>query len=287
MSFKTFKARVFLALCAVLISVFTAGINNAQSGTSNITGAVKDQQGAAIPGATVKLSNPETGFTRNSITSDDGVFTFPSISPGKYNIEITASNFKTSIIRDIDARVDNTSTQDVTLQTGEVSAVVDVTANSIDSIVNTQDASLGNNFVPQQIQQLPTDLRQVADLLTLQPGVTREGYVAGSRSDQSNITLDGVDINDQQTGGRVDQFQTTQGTVLRLTTEAVEEFRITTTNPNANQGRSSGAQISLVSKSGTNNFHGSAFYFYCPSPPKRVFKNPLSKLGDQAKATLG
>ncbi|MEO8073883.1 MAG: TonB-dependent receptor, partial [Acidobacteriota bacterium] len=119
--------------------------------------------------------------------------------------------------------------------------------------------------VPQQITQLPTDLRNVADLLTLQPGVTREGYVAGSRSDQSNITLDGVDINDQQTGGRTDQFQTSQGTVLRLTTEAVEEFRITTTNANANQGRSSGAQISLVSKSGSNSFHGAGFYFYRPT----------------------
>jgi hypothetical protein len=83
-----------------------------------------------------------------------------------------------------------------------VSAVVDVTANTIDSVVNTQDAALGNNFVPRQISELPTDLRRVADLLTLQPGVTREGYVAGGRSDQANILLDGIDINDQQNGGR-------------------------------------------------------------------------------------
>jgi hypothetical protein len=265
MSFKTFKAKFFLALCAVLISVFTAGIINAQSGTSNIRGAVKDQQDAAIPGATVKLTNPDTGFTRSTTTTEDGIFTFPTISPGKYNIEITASNFKTSIVRDIDALVDNTSTQDVTLQAGEVSAIVDVTAASIESIVNTQDASLGNNFVPQQITQLPTNLRNVNDLMTLQPGVTREGYTAGSRSDQSNITLDGIDINDQQTGGRTSQFQTTQDSVLRVTTESVAEFRITTTNPNANQGRSSGAQISLITKAGTNDFHGAAYYFYRPT----------------------
>ena len=265
MSFKTFKARIFLASCAVLISVFTAGIINAQSGTSNIRGAVKDQQGAAIPGATVKLTNPDTGFTRTTTTSDDGNFTFPTIPSGKYTIEITGSNFKTSIVRDIDALVDNTFTQDVTLQAGEVSAIVDVNANSIESIINTQDASLGNNFVPKQITELPTNLRRVTDLMTLQPGVTREGYVAGGRSDQANVTLDGVDVNDQQTGGRTSSFQTTQNTVLRLTTEAVEEFRITTNNPNANQGRSSGAQISLVTKSGTNDFHGSAFYFYRPT----------------------
>jgi len=122
----------------------------------------------------------------------------------------------------------------VTVELGDVSAVVDVTANNIESVINTQDASIGNNFVPQQITQLPTNLRRVNDLLTLQPGVTREGYTAGSRSDQSNITLDGVDINDQQTGGRTEQFQTTQDSVLRATTESVEEFRITTTNANAN-----------------------------------------------------
>lgn len=101
--------------------------------------------------------------------------------------------------------------------------------------------------------------------MTLQPAVTREGYVAGGRSDQANILLDGVDINDQQTGGRGAQFQTTQDTVLRATTESVEEFRITTTNANANQGRSSGAQISLITRRGTNAFNGAVYYFYRPT----------------------
>jgi hypothetical protein len=151
------------------------------------------------------------------------------------------------------------------MEPGDVSVVVDVTSNSIDAVINNQDASIGNNFEPKQITQLPTDLRRVADLLTLQPGVTREGYVAGGRSDQANVILDGIDINDQQTGGRGTQFQTTQDTVLRSTAESVEEFRIITTNPNANQGRSSGAQISLITKPGTNNFHGAAYYFYRPT----------------------
>ncbi len=94
----------------------------------------------------------------------------------------------------------------------------------------------------------------------------KRAYVNGGRRRPiRNITLDGVDINDQQTGGRGEQFSTSQGSVLRITTEAVEEFRITTTNANANQGRSSGAQISLVTKSGTNNFHGVGFGFYRPT----------------------
>ncbi len=265
MNLNTLKMKAFAAFSAMLLSVFLVGNINAQSGTTGISGTVKDQQGAVVPGATVTLTNPNTGFSRTVTTSDVGNYSFPAISPGTYQIEVRANNFKKTIVRDVQALVDNPIVQNVSLELGDVSAIVDVTSGDIESVVNTQDASLGNNFVPQQITQLPTDLRKVTDLLTLQPGVTREGYVAGSRSDQSNITLDGVDINDQQTGGRTDQFQTTQDSVLRLTTEAVEEFRITTTNANANQGRSSGAQISLISKSGTNNFHGAGFYFYRPT----------------------
>src|SRR2546430_15334058 len=119
-------------------------------------------------------------------------------------------------------------------------------------LVNHDDASLGNNFVNQQITQLPLEARNVLSLVTLQPGVTPSGYVTGARSDQSNITLDGVDINESQTND-------VGSPVLRLNSEAIEEFRVTTANPNANQGRSSGAQISLITKSGSNNWHAALF----------------------------
>lgn len=237
----------------------------AQSGTSGIRGTVSDQNGATVAGAAVMLTNPETGFSRTVTSGSDGGYNFLGIPPATYRIEIQASGFKKLVSSNVQALVDSAVNLNLALETGDVSAVVDVTSNTIDSIVNTQDASLGNNFVPAQITQLPTGLRRVADLLTLQPGVTREGYVGGGRSDQANILLDGVDINDQQDGGRATQFQTSQFTVLRATTESVEEFRITTTNGNANQGRSSGAQVSLVTKSGTNSLRGSLFYFYRPT----------------------
>ncbi len=285
MNFNILKKKALTALLAMVFSVFLVGNINAQSGTTGIKGAVKDQQNAAIPGATVKLNNPNTGFSRTVTTTDDGIYTFPAIAPGTYQIEVTANGFKKTVVRDIQALVDNPIEVNVPLELGDVSVTVDVTSGDIESIVNTQDASIGNNFVPQQITQLPTSLRRVNDLLTLQPGVTREGYSAGSRSDQANITLDGVDINDQQTGGRTDQFQTTQDSALRATTESVEEFRITTTNPNANQGRSSGAQISLVTKSGTNSFHGAVFYFYRPTAfSANNFFNNLSVEPDTGKS---
>lgn len=265
MNFSILTNRVIATFTMVLMSLSIVGSAIAQSGTTGISGMVTDQNGAAVPGASVKLMNPSTGFERTATTSDDGKFNFPTIPPATYRIEVEAANFKKLVNSNVKVLVDSPIEVNLTLEPGAVTAVVDVTANTIDSIVNNQDATVGNNFVGQQIRQLPTELRRVADLLSLQPGVTIDGYVNGGRSDQANITLDGVDINDQQTGGRTSQFQRQQETVLRITAEAVDEFRITTTNPNANQGRSSGAQISLVTRGGTNDFHGSLFYFHRPT----------------------
>ncbi len=262
---KATKTISFFCFIVLLFTAFLAGSANAQSGTSGVRGVVVDQAGAVVPGATVRLSNPATGFSRSVITDNSGRYNFASIPPATYRVEVEASGFKKLLNTNVVGSVDGIAEFTFALEPGAVTAVVDVTSGSIESIVNTHDAAIGNNFVPEQIIQLPTDLRQVNDLLALQPGVTRDGYVAGGRSDQANITLDGVDINDQQTGGRDFGGDTTQGSALRSTTESVEEFRITTVGANANQGRSSGAQISLVTKSGTNNFRGSAFYFLRPT----------------------
>ncbi len=253
------RAKIFLLFLTMFISATFIGNTFAQSGTTGISGIITDQAGAVVPGATVKLTNPANGFTRNIVTGNDGRFSFASILPDKYVIEIEAANFKKTIRRDIEALVENPVSLTISLEPGDVSVTVDVTSNDVESIVNTEDASLGNNFNTRQIQQLPTDSRNVNSLLSLQPGVTREGYVNGGRSDQSNITLDGIDVNDQQLG-------TAFFSVLRATAESVEEFRVTTTNANADRGRSSGAQISLITKSGDNNLHGSAFWL-----PRRTF----------------
>lgn len=258
MKFSRLKTKVFLFLTTMLFSVFLISSVHAQSGTSSINGTVSDQNGSAVAGASVRLSNASTGFTRTIVTNDEGNYTFASILPGTYTIEVEAANFKKTIRNDVKALVDSTIGVDFSLQPGDVSAVVDVTGDGgIETIINTQDQTLGNNFVSQQIQQLPTDSRNIPDLLSLQPGVTKEGYVSGGRSDQANITLDGIDVNDQQTGAAF-------SSVLRITSEAVDEFRITTTTPNANQGRSSGAQISLITRGGSNQFRGVLFEFHRP-----------------------
>ncbi len=249
--------RSYSTFCALLLTAFLAVSASAQSGTTTINGVITDQNGAAVPGASVKLTNPATGFNRTVTTNNDGAYAFSSIVPGTYVLEVEAAKFKKAVKRDVRASVDSTLAVSIALEPGEVSAVVDVTGGDIESVINTQDATVGNNFVSQQIQQLPTDSRNIPDLLSLQPGVTKEGYVSGGRSDQANITLDGIDVNDQQTGAAF-------SSILRITAESIEEFRITTTNPNANQGRSSGAQISLITRSGTNKWRGVLFEFHRP-----------------------
>jgi hypothetical protein len=226
-----------------------------QAGSSTVRGTAVDQQEAVIPGANVTLANPSTGFARTQTTNEAGKFSFELIPPGSYTLEVESSGFKKRVMKDVQALVGVPSDVRVQMELGSVSETVTVEAASSALAVNTQDASLGNVFVTNQIVELPLEARNVQTLLSLQPGVTQDGYVAGARSDQSNVTLDGVDVNEAQTNA-LDSI------VLRLNSEAVREFRVATLNSNADQGRSSAAQVNVVTKTGTNGFHGAGFEFY-------------------------
>jgi len=271
-----------LALClgTVLCVLLCASAVWGQTGTSGINGAVSDPQGKPIPGAKVTLTNLATNATRTMKSTDAGTYVFDLITPGDYRIEVEVKGFKRAVVDSVVALVGKETETDVHLEIGEISQVVEVRmAEAV--VINTQDASLGSVFETSQISQLPLEARNLVDLLSLQPGSTREGYVTGARADQSNVTLDGVDINNAQTGNAevpratnmlvigqldTDRGNITTGPVLRLNTEAIEEFRVTTANGNANEGRSSGAQLNFVTKSGSNNWHGAAFEFYRGTP---------------------
>jgi Carboxypeptidase regulatory-like domain len=249
------SVRLVLALGAILGIAFLCGAAFGQTATSSVRGTVKDPQGNVVVGATATLSNPKTGFSRTTTSNDSGQFSFESIPPGTYRVEIEAKNFKKASVTDVQALVSKPTDLTVQLEIGAVTETVSVQAGAGEALLNTQDGSIGNNFVAHQISQLPLNARNVAGLLSLQPGVTPSGFVAGGRSDQANLTLDGVDVNEQQTG---DAFTP----VLRVSPDTVEEFRVTTTNPNASQGRSAGAQVELVTKSGTNQWHGNLFEYH-------------------------
>ncbi len=174
-----------------------------------------------------------------------------------------AAGFSEAVVSDVRLLVNTPSTVDIHFTVGAVQQSVSVTADTVQ--VNTQDATLGNAIGTRPILELPFDARNVIGLLSIQPGVTyfgdpsqrddyRSGSVNGGKSDQGNVTLDGVDVNDEQ-------FRTAFTSVLRTTLDSVQEFRTTTTNGGADVGRSSGAQVALVTKSGTNSINGSLYEY--------------------------
>lgn len=257
-----------LMLCALIFPLLSSHNAFAQIGTSSVSGTVADPQGNVVAGATVTLTNPEKNFTRTQTTNESGVYAFTAIPPDTYALEVSTEGFKKVVLNDVRAPVNTPTDVNVQLEPGNISEIIEVSAAN-EAPLNTTDATIGNTFTERQILQLPLDARNVAGLLSLQPGVTyignvdqrgettdyRNGSVNGGKSDQGNVTLDGVDVNDQQNGFAFNS-------VLRVTPDSVQEFRVTTTNPNAEQGRSSGAQVSLVTKSGTNEFHGSLYEFH-------------------------
>ena len=270
------SAVVFLlSLCAV--------VGYAQNATTSLRGTIKDPSGAVVPGATITLVNKAAGQTLTVTSKGSGEYQLVQIPPAKYLITVTAPGFGAQS-KSAELLVDEPATINFGLTVQENTQVVDVSAAA--QTLNTTDAALGSSADNAEIQSLPSETRNVPDLLSLQPGVlsfpppanpaladSRSGAVNGGRSDQGNITLDGIDDNDQVRG--LAFFG-----VLRETQDSVEEFRVTTGNANADQGRSSGAQVSLVTKSGTNKFHGAAYEYFRPTNTvSNDFFNKNSQLG--------
>lgn len=237
----------------------------AQTGTTSLHGTVFDKSRAAVAGAKVTLVNATQGLQRETVTPSTGEFEFLALLPGTYSLRAEKEGFNKYEQASLPLLVNVPTTVSVTLEVGAVTTLVEVSAQA--ALINTTDASLGVAFGENQVKQLPLEGRNVPDLLSLQPGVaytgnradtstsdTRSGAVNGARSDQGNVTLDGIRVNDE--GGHA--FTA----VLPVTLDSVQEFRVTTTNSNADQGGTSGAQVALVTKSGTNEFHGSAYEYH-------------------------
>jgi len=187
-------------LGAFLLVILGAGIAAAQTGTSTLRGSITDAQGKPVPGATVTITNVATNASRSMKSTAEGEYVFDLLPPGDYRLEVDAKGFSKSVFDNVRALIGKQTEVNVGLTLGAVNQTVEVSISDQAALMNTQDASLGNNIESNQITQLPLEGRNVVDLLSLQPGATREGYVTGARADQSNITLDGVDVNNAQTG---------------------------------------------------------------------------------------
>jgi hypothetical protein len=249
---------------AFLLLLFSVATAFAQNATTSLRGIVKDPSGAVVAGAMIALTNAATAEKFSATSGRSGEYQLSHLPPAKYTIAVTVQGFSEQT-KTAELLVDSPATLNFTMTVQAETSVVDVSADA--QTLNTVDASLGGSKGNAEIQALPSETRNIPDLLSLQPGVlylpysgtdSRNGAVNGGRSDQGNVTIDGVDDNDQVNG-----YAFTG--VLRETQDSIEEFRVTTGGGNADEGRSSGAQVSLLTKSGTNNFHGAFYTYYRPS----------------------
>jgi hypothetical protein len=258
---SSIQKRLFLFPVFALLSILSVW---AQTGTTSLHGKVLDGTRAVVEGASVTLANQAQGFSRRATTPSTGEFEFLALPPGTYVLTVEKAGFKKYEQTNLQLLVNVPTGANVVLQVGASTTQIEVSGQA--PVINTEDASMGIAFGENQVKELPLEGRNVPDLLTLQPGVaytgnradanpddSRSGAVNGARSDQGNISLDGIRVN--QEGGQA--FQS----VLPVTLDSVQEFRVITSNANADEGGTSGAQVALVTKSGTNNFHGSVYEY--------------------------
>jgi hypothetical protein len=256
------KRILCFGIIVALLLLINAG-NAAAQATAGATvqGTVLDKSQAAVASAEVVITNKATSATRTATTSDTGYFRFDLLTAGFYTVKVSKQGFA-STVQTVELMVGQTTTANTTLSPGAISEVVEVTAEA--PLVDLAKTSVSQQITPSEVQELPLLGRDVANLAYLAPGVkatdsydpTKNRYailsVNGSEGRNVNVTVNGVDNKDNTVGGPV----------MQLPLEAVQEFQISTQRFSAENGRSEGAAINMITKSGTNSFHGSLFSFF-------------------------
>jgi hypothetical protein len=248
-----------LAFALGALFVFTSVALGQNTGT--ISGTVQDQSGAVVAGANVKATNPATSYNRETTSATNGFYRFDQLPVGTYTISVEAAGFKKSVTQAVALSVNDSLTLDVKLEVGQVSEVV--TVSEAPSTVNTETSVLGRTVDNRTLNDLPilagAGGRNPLQLAPLQAGVMPAGQVGpfsvnGQRAQSNNFLLDGGDSNDLA----INVPDAVQG----FSPDALQEFRILTNTYSADYGRNSGAIVALISKSGTNEYHGNVFEFF-------------------------
>jgi hypothetical protein len=249
--------RVFLVTAALALTCWLALPVMGQATTGALTGLVTDPQGAIVSGAAVTLINSETRVELKSTSNDQGEFVFPQVPPGRYSLSVEASNFKKALATDLVVEVGVASRTTVVLEVGSVTEQVTITATQ--DIVNSTSPTLTSVINTRQVQDLPLPTRNPLDLAGLQPGVAvtgtdnRGSSISGLRQTSVHLTQDGINA--------MDNFVKTSS-LFALTAPSLNstsEFSITTGTNDSGSGRGVG-QVRLVTRGGTNDFHGEVFY---------------------------
>lgn len=268
---------------AVLFIIAFSTIAQAQFRAA-VQGTVTDSSSGVISGATVTLTNNETGRAQTTTTSDNGFYRFSSLAPGKYNLTVEQAGFKKQVTENLEVAAENVQGADVVLETGGISETVTVTSEP--STLETENGSVQKSITTEEIRRLPQQGRDPYELARLAPGVLAPGArggngnsaglpnttgpggsnssivqsenqvpisASGQRLSQNNFQIDGVSVTSLQFGGAAN---------ITPNQESVKEVQILSSSFSAEDGRNSGAQIKVVSQNGTNDFHGSAFFKY-------------------------
>src|SRR3989440_7652576 len=248
-----------LGTCALVLMALLVAATVSASPTGSIVGSVKDPSGSMVVGAKLTLTNVATNAKIEAVSDHNGAFQFLQLAPAVYSLVVESQGFKKLTEQSILVQVDQITHMDVALEIGSVNQIVEV-ASAATPLLETDRSTLSNVVDSQVISNMPLNERQYLDLALLTPGVlpsstgTQGGgfNVAGARSQSNVFLLDGVSIIDTQINSALGNF--------RLT-DAVQEFAVQTSVATAEFGRGTGGQVSIVTKSGTNEFHGTAFEF--------------------------
>ena len=245
--------RPLSVLCALAMTLAL----HAQTSTSLISGVVRDPSGAVIAGATVTLSNEATGITLKQSSTEAGVYAFPSIVVGTYTVKVEQPGFKTYSRTGNTVQISTPLTVDIALEVGATTESVQVSASA--ESLQTSNATIGNVVEQKAIANLPLNGRNPLNLLIYEPGVVQRSgntvNVNGARSTAVNITIDGIEANESTAPNPTNN-------IFRLNPDNVQEFKVTTSNPTPEEGRNSGANVSIATRSGTNQLHGTMFEFF-------------------------
>jgi hypothetical protein len=250
MQLKEISMKRLVGGVLTLMTVWLAPVAVAAQDAAAVTGVVSDASGAVIVGADVSLVNTATKAAYSSRTNSVGSYRIVNVTPGPgYQLTFKMAGFGKVVVNDIYLTVATTRTQNAMLNPGAVSTEVEVSAASSEVTLNTTDATIGNNFDVKLLDELPVQVRDTpASLFTLQPGISASS-VTGARTDQSYVSVDGLDVNDISTGQ-------TFMMVANAPVDSVEEFKGTVAGDTADSGPASGGEFQLVTKNGTNRWHG-------------------------------
>ncbi|MBA3357420.1 MAG: TonB-dependent receptor [Pyrinomonadaceae bacterium] len=252
--------RLFMILCMALASATVF----AQEPTGSIEGTVKDTQGAVVPNSSVTVRNAATNFSRTATTGDNGHYRISQLPPGTYEVKVAGTSFKTSVMSDVVVAVGQTLPLDVSLEVGGASETVTVVGGG-DLQIDRTDNAVAGVVNTRQIASLPLNGRNFLDLAQLQPGVesvagggfdpTKANYtgisIAGQAGRSAQIAVDGSSVVDNVVGTTTQNFSQ----------EIVQEFQLGISNVDVSTGASGTGSVNIVSKSGSNEFHGNAFIY--------------------------